>query len=821
MQTPPLVSIVIPVFNDEEWIEAALESCVKQSLNQIEVICVDDASTDSTCDIIERYQQIDPRIQLIRHGQNRSAFQARRAGILAATAPYVLFLDGDDELDPRAAMKAVAKAQATGADLVGLGVAVIGPDGGAVGGYQGRLQPTHKELSGVEIVPGLFPAGQPAHGHLWRYLYGTQLVRDAYARLSADLVLPRVNDLPITFLAVAGAQRYVSIPDRLYKYHFRRGGSGHIVEELSQFEFYAGAINSVDSIAPAVHTLARKSPDPEPLLEAYQSARLSIIANVLGYLLNDVESELYDACLAHLYGLVPESDVVLAAAEFAPNALSLLAQKSKRIELGERPIHNVLLTTKAITTGGVSLVLFAQARFLMDAGYRVTIAARRPGSVLDDFPDGVKFVEVIEPTMSRSLARWAEICKTESIDLVIDHQILYSVDWPAYALMARALGVPTIGWIHNFALRPIYDSKNLLSFITNRINALAFLVTLSPLDVAFWKLRGVSHVAHLPNPPSPMLMEAAAYSVTKPGLDGPLKLIWWGRLEQHTKQVRQLIDVAEQLRKLSVEFRLTIIGPDWPGLSAAQLAAEVGKRGLSDYVDVVGPLRGQALLDAIDAADIFVNTSIIEGYPLTFAEAQARGLPVIMYELSWLTLVKDNEGIVQVPQGDAAELARQIAAIGEDPGRYAHLSKAAVTAAQRALSLDFPQLYRQLVAGELPIEFSPEPTLADAKEIVDWMVFFAERHAGLLDGRSKQQKPRTSKTRAAAAASKEAFAAASVQDSALMTQLRPALLRVYRVAPGLRPAGRQLKRLVPSVLTERRASEPKGSGVRPVRKASN
>lgn len=786
MPTPPLVSIVLPVFNDEQWIEAALESCVRQTLAEIEIICVDDASTDATCDVIERFARTDERVRLIRQPRNLSAFQARRAGIMSATAPHILFLDGDDELDPRAAQKALATARAEDADLVGFGVAVFGPDGETIGGYQARLKHAHKRLEGEAVLAGLFPPGKPVQGQLWRYLFRTELLRDAYAKLPEDLVLTRVNDLPVTFLAVAGARRFVSVPDRLYRYFYRRGGSGHRVDELSQFDFYARGIASVESIEPAVRAIARTSPDPEPLLASYESARLSLIGNVLGYLMNSVSGDLYDECLTHLEERVPATDIVLAAAEYCREAVGLLARHGRRIELGEHPVRSVLLSTKSLTTGGVSLVLLAQAQKFLDAGYRVTVAAHRRDSVLDDLPDGVNFVEITGRRMSTRLAQWAEICRRESVDLIIDHQVLYSRVWPSFAVMARAAGVPTIGWVHSFSLRPLYDQNGLLTFIKEHVDALSTLVTLSPLDVAFWKLRGVDRAVYLPNPPSPMLVAAVERAAApKKAPVGPIKLVWWGRLEQHTKRVRELIDVAVHLRGLGVDFRLTLIGPDSPRLTAADLMSEIRRRGLVENVEVVGPRHGEALLEAIDAADVFVSTSIIEGYQLTLAEAQARGLPVVMYELPWLTLVQGNEGILSVPHGDSDAFARRIAAIAADADHFERLSRASLDAAQRAASLDFADLYGKLITGGLPPAHSPEPTPDDARQIIEGMVFYTER--GFAEAAEKaEQEPLP----------RPVVARQSPPDSPAMKRLRPAVRRAYRLIPGLKPLGRKVKRLL-------------------------
>ncbi|MFI2490411.1 glycosyltransferase [Promicromonospora kroppenstedtii] len=726
MHSPPLVSIVLSVHNDETWIANAIESCLRQSVEQFEVICVDDASTDGTSAVIEGFRSRDERIRLIRLERNGSAFQGRRVGIMAARGEYVLFLDGDDELAPDAVEKASAKARATKADLVGFGVAVFNPDGQKVGGYQRRLAPIHRSLSGDDVFSGLFPVGRAAQGQLWRYLFRTSLLREVHHMLPADLVLPRVNDLPVIFLAAALARKYVSIQDRLYQYYFRRGGSGHAVADVGQFAYYLGAIDAAEVIRPALDSLTVTRKDPTELIRSYESARLSMIANAIGFLQKNMSSDLREACLDLLHSRVSQADVVLAAVTHTPEVLSVLAASGTRIEAGARPVRSVLLSTKTLTTGGVSGVLLSQAHFLLEAGYRVTIVAHRKDSALDGLPEGAKFIEMKGKGLPARVEEWAQICRDEAVDVIIDQQILYSRQWPSYALMARALGVPTIGWIHTFGLRPFYDQNDLTSFLTDHLNALATTVTLSPLDVAYWKLRGIEHTVYLPNPPSPLLIESAGGEVTKEAPEGRIELVWWGRLDERIKKPVELLAVAEELCERSVDFELTVIGPGWQDYTVADLVAEVEKRGLGDHVKVVGPRRGEELIRSIDAAHLFVTTSIIEGYQLTLAEAQIRGLPVVMYELPWLVPVQDNEGIVAVRQGDAAGLAREVAALADDSERYLRCSRASVKAAARMTSYDMSSLYQQLLQGRLPAEFSPEPTPDDARQILDWTVFYAE-----------------------------------------------------------------------------------------------
>lgn len=738
MSPAPLISIVLPVFNDETTVATALESALAQTLADIEIICVDDASTDGTAAVIERFCARDGRVRLIRQPHNLSAFQARRAGILAAAADFVLFLDGDDELATDAAQKALAHAHATGADLVGFGVTVIEKDGRTGGAYERRLQPAHRQLEGPDVLRGLFPIGKPAQGQLWRYLFRTSLLRDAYALLPDDLALARVNDLPVMFLVAALATTYSSVDDQLYRYHFGRGGSGHRVDSVERARFYTSAIASIDSIRPAVDAVAQTHADAPLLRESYESARLSMIGYVCFQLIERSDSTVLDAALSHLHTVTSAHDIVHAAARFYPATLTTLKFHTARQGLGDRPVRSILLATSTLRTGGVSAVLASQARYLRDAGYRVTVVARSAGSDRSVLPEGVTFVELTGRDLIERLEGWADICRAHEVDVVIDHQVLYTQYWPEFALMARAEGAATIGWIHNFVARPVYDGNDRLTLIERCSGTLAELVTLSPLDVAYFKLRGIEHASHLPNPPSSLLVDASSQEVAKQPPIGRIELVWWGRLEQRTKQVHELIEVGVHLRRLAVDFRLTVIGPDWDDVTAKKFNARARRRGVAGRVVAVGPRRGRELIEAIDAADAFVTTSIIEGFQLTIAEAQARGLPVFMYELPWLTLVQNNDGIVAVPQGDARGLAGQIADVIGDTERYALLSRASVDAAHRALSYDFAELYRGVVTGTLPPEFSPEPTLSDARELLGLMVFFAGRaqrreRAGIAD----------------------------------------------------------------------------------------
>lgn len=734
MTESPRVTIVLPLFNDEEYVRAAIESCCAQTIKDIEIVAVDDASTDRTASIIEEYARRDPRIRLIRQPLNRSAFQARRVGVDAASAPFVLFLDGDDELAPNAAEVALNEARRTGADVVGFGVDIIA-ESGVPTRLAASLQPRHDQVGAPLIVPSLFPPNELPQGHIWRYLFSTQLLLKAYEGFTEDLAFYRANDLPITFLALAHAKKYASTPDRLYRYHFRRGTSGHVISDLDQFRFLLSGIRPITAIASRVKALAAESLVPDQLLASYESARLQVIGTVLRYCERDTSGNLRDRCKALVEQEVGPLDMVRAAATIGPEVLHLLTADSGP-PASSAALQSVLLTTRRLDTGGLQAVVLDQARQLAAAGYRVTLAVTQLSERDVELPTGVTVVHIDGSSLSSQLDRWVVICREFEVDVIIDHYLLYNESWPWFALAGRALGISTIGWVHSFALRPIFDQTRRVSFIAAHAPVLKNLVTLSPTDVTFWKLRGVDRAVYLPNPLSPLALEALEAGTARALSGGRLELAWWGRLDRAVKQVDHLIDAAERLHARGVDFRLRIIGPDSGDLTAAEVRQDARTRGLDKVIELVGDQSSAELLATLRDADLFVSTSAIEGFQLTIIEAQALGIPVVMYDLPWLATVRNNRGLIATPPGDPSSLADAIIEVAQDPQGYAALSRGARDFAHAAASVDVGSLTLDLLSDRLSGEFSPEPDLEHARTLVDWLVRTAERNTagGETDG---------------------------------------------------------------------------------------
>lgn len=117
MSEYPLVSIIVPVYNVERYLDACLHSVRKQTYSNIEILVVEDCSTDASLQLLELHL-CDPRVRLLRHERNGGLSAARNTGIEAAQGAYVMFVDSDDVVDTSLVAVCVKTATRTGAKVV-------------------------------------------------------------------------------------------------------------------------------------------------------------------------------------------------------------------------------------------------------------------------------------------------------------------------------------------------------------------------------------------------------------------------------------------------------------------------------------------------------------------------------------------------------------------------------------------------------------------------------------------------------------------------------------------------------------------------------
>ena len=202
----PLVSVVIPAYNCETFVEASVRSAMAQSVRDIEILVVDDGSTDGTAAVVEALCREDERVNLIRPGENRGVAEARNLGVRSARADWVAFLDSDDLWLPEKLEKQLSLRDASGASLLYTGASCIDHDGAPLAR---RFTPPEKLeyrtlLRGNEIVCSTVLARRElllthpmVHSELHEdYICWLQILRsiDGARGLSEGLILYRMTD---------------------------------------------------------------------------------------------------------------------------------------------------------------------------------------------------------------------------------------------------------------------------------------------------------------------------------------------------------------------------------------------------------------------------------------------------------------------------------------------------------------------------------------------------------------------------------------------------------------------------------------------------
>lgn len=112
-----LVSIIIPVYNLQDYIDKCIFSCLNQTFRQIEILTINDGSTDNSEKVLKNYLRLDSRIKIF-NKEHAGTIAARKDGIEQASGDYVFFLDGDDYLPEDAIEKLVKRAEETNADII-------------------------------------------------------------------------------------------------------------------------------------------------------------------------------------------------------------------------------------------------------------------------------------------------------------------------------------------------------------------------------------------------------------------------------------------------------------------------------------------------------------------------------------------------------------------------------------------------------------------------------------------------------------------------------------------------------------------------------
>lgn len=222
----PLVSIIVPIYNAAMDMVPCLESIKHQRYQNLEVLLVNDGSSDASLEICRMYARLDPRVIII-DKENTGVSGTRNAAIERARGKYLQFVDSDDQLDPNATRLLVEAAEETQADLVICNYCSVMPDGKTT--VHGFMQP-YTRMDKAQFARCLME--EPAsfyYGVMWNKLYRADLVR-AHTDVRCSEEMTWSEDLYFNLTYIRYAERFFALTAPIYNYYDNPGSAVHLTK---------------------------------------------------------------------------------------------------------------------------------------------------------------------------------------------------------------------------------------------------------------------------------------------------------------------------------------------------------------------------------------------------------------------------------------------------------------------------------------------------------------------------------------------------------------------------------------------------------------
>lgn len=231
--TDGLVSVVVPIYKAEKYLEECIRSIAQQTYRNLEILLVDDGSPDRCPQICDDWAERDSRIRVI-HKENAGSGLARTTGLEQATGEYICFFDSDDYLMPQAIEKAYVRIREARADIVVFGIQTVDRDGNVINtkiptapvdGYEGE---DVQEVFLPDLIDCRHEGAKTKSLSLsfWECMFSMELLKRADWRIVSEREIVSEDSYSLICL-YRHVNRVVFLPEVLYCYRLAEGSLSH------------------------------------------------------------------------------------------------------------------------------------------------------------------------------------------------------------------------------------------------------------------------------------------------------------------------------------------------------------------------------------------------------------------------------------------------------------------------------------------------------------------------------------------------------------------------------------------------------------------
>lgn len=283
MNIQPRISIVLPTYNVEPYIDRCIQSLLNQTENKFEIVFVDDCGNDNSISIVRSYAENDARIRVVSCPENLGTFKARRIGVEAATGDYILFLDPDDELENNT-VETLHNYLNTSPDLIFYGSRRVPAP--KFWQLETKVPEFDSNNNKEKILKDIFQCKELSYGTEGK-LIKREILQNTYKKIeSIELLNKRLtygeDKLLFPFILIE-LRTVFSCHCKLYIYHKNTSSitnvknKGDIVENMSQLDLIINVFN--EYIAPINENKIIKDKVVEDLLIDYLRLQIKITEN--------------------------------------------------------------------------------------------------------------------------------------------------------------------------------------------------------------------------------------------------------------------------------------------------------------------------------------------------------------------------------------------------------------------------------------------------------------------------------------------------------------------------------------------------------------
>lgn len=677
------ISVVVPVCNVEKYLVECLESLIHQTLEDIEIICVDDASTDHSADILHEYEKKDARIKAVYHETNLSTSQARKDAVKLSTGKYLMFVDGDDSLALNACETAYEAIEKYQTDMLQFDTEILNYGGvpeKRIESNQKLLTPCLEKLENADLILQCWQE-KKIRFTLWNKIYRGDLARKSF-ELIKDGSYPKAQDLYAFFVMAYHMHSYMGIEDKLYKYKFGTGVIGQNEMELAQYD----TLLTERRVWEAIEEFVREQKVQDIYEEVVQQIKTNFLTECILRWMNNLELEEIERGFQHLINTWGYEETICGWAGACWFNRAKVAEKLENLKIFSRTDYTEPKTIayyyRSIKNGGAQRVAAMLANIFAEIKDESGLEKYKVVLITDEEEEGD---DTLEYSLHSGVKReylpafgtyfgkdyrarfdtWNRIIEDDKIDVLINGMwCAPCAVWDMISIKGTKRKPMYLTHMHSFCCVPYGFEGEDAEELIHRYRLSDGVVTLSECDARF-----VSAF----NPHAKSIVNPLTFDI-KTTIDYEKKgntILWVGRISDE----KQPLDAVHMMRRVVKEVpdaRLIIVGSGDKELEE-RMQSLISLYELQDHV-----VMAVYTLDVekyYKEAAVYIGTSSYEGFSLTYAEAMAYGIPVVAYDMPWLTIIRDGRGILTVGQGRAESLAKKVIALLKDEEKRQQLGR--------------------------------------------------------------------------------------------------------------------------------------------------